>query len=125
MLGARTTVTPFHHQPEAQHLKSLAIHKNAGRLPHLLTQSGHGSGPPATWTSTLAILRSRLSSVCSPDRTTRDPRAIFLRDIAMRYPGYIFQFTAIITPRALCRGWPLRPPCAKLFARLKRWKNGP
>jgi hypothetical protein len=35
MLGARTTVTPFHHQPEAQHLKSLAIHKNAGRLPHL------------------------------------------------------------------------------------------
>src|SRR5215469_4947813 len=41
-------------------------------------------------------------------------------DIAMRYPGYIFQFTAIITPRALCRGWPLRPPCAELFARLKR-----
>jgi hypothetical protein len=34
-------VTPFHHQPEAQHLKSLAIHKNAGRLPHLLAQSGH------------------------------------------------------------------------------------
>jgi hypothetical protein len=27
MLGARTTVTPFHHQPEAQHLKSSAIHK--------------------------------------------------------------------------------------------------
>src|SRR6516162_2513817 len=41
MLGARTTVTPFHHQPEAQHLKSLATHKNAGRLPHLLAQSGH------------------------------------------------------------------------------------
>jgi hypothetical protein len=39
MLGARTTVTPFHHQPEAQHLKSSAIHKNAGRLPHLLAQS--------------------------------------------------------------------------------------
>jgi hypothetical protein len=36
MLGARITVTPFHHQPEAQHLKSSAIHKNAGRLPHLL-----------------------------------------------------------------------------------------
>src|SRR5262249_10292236 len=41
MLGARTTVTPFHHQPEAQHPKSSAIHKNAGRLPHLLAQSGH------------------------------------------------------------------------------------
>jgi hypothetical protein len=28
MLGARTTVTPFHHQPEAQHPKKLsAIHK--------------------------------------------------------------------------------------------------
>jgi hypothetical protein len=28
--------TSFHHQPEAQHPKFLAIHKNAGRLPHLL-----------------------------------------------------------------------------------------
>src|SRR6516164_4654948 len=33
--------TSFHHQPEAQHPKYSAIHKNAGRLPHLLTQSGH------------------------------------------------------------------------------------
>jgi hypothetical protein len=29
-------VTSFHHQPEAQHPKSSAIHKLAGRLPHLL-----------------------------------------------------------------------------------------
>ena len=36
MLGARTTVTLFHHQPEAQHHKSPAINKPAGRLPHLL-----------------------------------------------------------------------------------------
>src|SRR4029077_19268028 len=41
MLGARTTVTPFHHQPEAQHPKFLPINKNAGRLPHLLALSGH------------------------------------------------------------------------------------
>jgi hypothetical protein len=27
--------TSFHHQPEAQHPKSPAIHKLAGRLPHL------------------------------------------------------------------------------------------
>jgi len=27
MLGARNTVTPFHHQPEAQHPKSSPIHK--------------------------------------------------------------------------------------------------
>jgi hypothetical protein len=27
--------TSFHHQPEAQHPKSSAINKNAGRLPHL------------------------------------------------------------------------------------------
>src|SRR5262249_34477456 len=33
--------TSFDHQPEAQHPKSLAIHNNAGRLPHLLTQSRH------------------------------------------------------------------------------------
>ena len=28
--------TSFHHQPEAQHPKSSAFHKLAGRLPHLL-----------------------------------------------------------------------------------------
>src|SRR6516164_21465 len=27
--------TSFHHQPEAQHPKSSAIHKKTGRLPHL------------------------------------------------------------------------------------------
>ena len=32
--------TSFHHQSEAQHPKSSAIHKYAGRLPHLMTQSG-------------------------------------------------------------------------------------
>jgi hypothetical protein len=32
-------VTSFHHQPEAQHPKFAAIHKYAGRLPHLMTQS--------------------------------------------------------------------------------------
>ena len=31
--------TSFHHQSEAQHPKSSAIHKYAGRLPHLMTQS--------------------------------------------------------------------------------------
>jgi len=36
MLEALITVTSFHHQPEAQHPISSAIHKNAGRLPHLL-----------------------------------------------------------------------------------------
>ena len=34
-------MTSFHHQPEAQHPKSSAIHNDAGRLPHLLAQSGH------------------------------------------------------------------------------------
>jgi hypothetical protein len=33
--------TSFRHQSEAQHPKSSAIHKYAGRLPHLMTQSGH------------------------------------------------------------------------------------
>jgi hypothetical protein len=41
MLGALTTVTPFHHQPEAQHPKSSAIHNNAGRLSHLWVKSRH------------------------------------------------------------------------------------
>jgi hypothetical protein len=34
-------VTSFHHQPEAQHPKSSAIHKLAGRLPHLRAKSRH------------------------------------------------------------------------------------
>jgi hypothetical protein len=33
MLGARTTVTSFHHQPEAQHLKSSDIHKPPADYP--------------------------------------------------------------------------------------------
>jgi hypothetical protein len=32
--------TSFHHQPEAQHPKSPAIYTPAGRLPHLLSESG-------------------------------------------------------------------------------------
>jgi len=41
MLEALITVTSFHHQPEAQHPISSAIHKNAGRLPHLLAVRAH------------------------------------------------------------------------------------
>jgi hypothetical protein len=33
-------VTSFHHQPEAQHPKSSAIHKLLGRLPHLFPEGG-------------------------------------------------------------------------------------
>ena len=33
--------TSFHHQSEAQHPKSSAIHKYAGRLPHLWVMSRH------------------------------------------------------------------------------------
>ena len=33
--------TSFHHQPEAQHPKSSAIHKLAGRLPHLWSAFAH------------------------------------------------------------------------------------
>ena len=33
-------VTSFHHQPEAQHPKSAAIHKYVGRLPHLSAMCG-------------------------------------------------------------------------------------
>src|SRR3974390_2590220 len=53
MLEALTTVTSFHHQPEAQHPISSAIHKNAGRLPHLSARSGHS----------LALLRCLLLRV--------------------------------------------------------------
>src|SRR3974377_373022 len=43
MLGPETSVTSFHHQPEAQHPKSSAIHNIAGRLPHLLKGGLKGS----------------------------------------------------------------------------------
>jgi hypothetical protein len=36
MLEAAKARPRIHHQPEAQHPKSSAIHKLAGRLPHLL-----------------------------------------------------------------------------------------
>jgi hypothetical protein len=36
--------TSFHHQPEAQHPKSSAIHKLVGRLPHLSTRSRPNRG---------------------------------------------------------------------------------
>jgi hypothetical protein len=35
-MAHRLCYTRIHHQPEAQHPKSSAIHKLAGRLPHLL-----------------------------------------------------------------------------------------
>ena len=35
--------TSFHHQPEAQHPNSSAIHKLVGRLPHLCAKSGLAS----------------------------------------------------------------------------------
>jgi len=38
-------MTSFHHQPEAQHPKSSAIHNYVGRLPHLNARSGHHRGP--------------------------------------------------------------------------------
>jgi hypothetical protein len=37
------TRTSFHHQPEAQHPISSAIHKLIGRLPHLMALSGHAN----------------------------------------------------------------------------------
>jgi hypothetical protein len=42
------TRTSFHHQPEAQHPNSSAIHKNVGRLPHLWANSGHDRCPILT-----------------------------------------------------------------------------
>jgi hypothetical protein len=53
--------TSFHHQPEAQHPKSSAIHKLAGRLPHLL-------GVKRTWR---LIVRM---SAFDPKRTCHDPQ---------------------------------------------------
>src|ERR1019366_8395504 len=49
--------TSFHHQPEAQHPKSSAIHKLAGRLPHLWVirdRTIAGENPPMS-----AIARKR------------------------------------------------------------------
>jgi hypothetical protein len=47
--------TSFHHQSEAQHPKSSAIHKYAGRLPHLMTQSGHAVCPPLVLSGSFAF----------------------------------------------------------------------
>jgi hypothetical protein len=53
------TRTSFHHQPEAQHPKSSAIHKLAGRLPHLSdakrTSRDHRKSVARDPTATLAV----------------------------------------------------------------------
>src|SRR5262249_47610986 len=61
--------TSFHHQPEAQHPNSSAIHKLVGRLPHLLGVKRtccerRGRGNPTLITlRTLAALKSRSAAV--------------------------------------------------------------
>jgi hypothetical protein len=50
--------TSFHHQSEAQHPKSSAIHKYAGRLPHLMTDVVDKIGGV---TGLIALAAARLS----------------------------------------------------------------
>jgi len=74
--------TSFHHQSEAQHPKSSAIHKYAGRLPHLMTQSGrrtqsargHPTGAILTILAGLAIMACPFESMILklPSRDTTD-----------------------------------------------------
>jgi hypothetical protein len=54
------TRTSFHHQPEAQHPKSSAIHKLAGRLPHLLGVERTLSPPLHGGDLSVAFRRCRL-----------------------------------------------------------------
>jgi len=51
-------MTSFHHQPEAQHPKSSAIHNYVGRLPHLCANSGQKTDPPGMFQ--LACEKNRL-----------------------------------------------------------------
>ncbi|HLC08640.1 MAG TPA: hypothetical protein VJK06_05090, partial [Methyloceanibacter sp.] len=48
MLEAANCGPRFTHQPEAQNPKSSAIHKSAGRLPHLWVISRHSCHVPGT-----------------------------------------------------------------------------
>src|SRR5262252_8581610 len=59
------TWTSFHHQPEAQHPNSSAIHKLVGRLPHLCAISG-------------LTYRSKSTPIRSPRRRGRagDPETL-------------------------------------------------
>ncbi|HKD75112.1 MAG TPA: hypothetical protein VKB76_06430, partial [Ktedonobacterales bacterium] len=54
------------HQPEAQHPKSSAIHKYAGRLPHLSRRyqrhSGHCRSPVAFFTSRVRLRIDQLAA---------------------------------------------------------------
>ena len=50
--------TSFHHQPEAQHPKSSAINKPAGRLPHLVALSGHCEAQSAAFLFSDLFLRT-------------------------------------------------------------------
>jgi hypothetical protein len=77
--------TSFHHQPEAQHPKSPAIETPAGRLPHLLSESGQ------------IVAVRRMSAMCqkrtlkSSALTKRKPRDIArgfaISELALLYCG--------------------------------------
>jgi len=66
---ATNIATPrqFHHRPEAQHPKSLAIHKLAGRLPHLMAQSGHCRRAERSLLSGLKRTSARHSEMSASD----------------------------------------------------------
>ena len=59
-------VTSFHHQPEAQHPKSAAIHKYVGRLPHLSANNGRSKG-----LHTHPQIRNRLKILGAPEGVPR------------------------------------------------------
>ena len=61
----------FHHQPEAQHPKSSAIHKIAGRLSHRGVKSGH-CGTPASRRSVITV-RNSSRSIARVFRATAAP----------------------------------------------------
>ena len=72
-------MTPFHHQSEAQHPKSSAIHKYAGRLPHLMEIDHYGEmlvgcihcnrwGHPGDETLVMELLESDLEALKANQR---------------------------------------------------------
>src|SRR5689334_25212562 len=73
MLGARTTVTPFHHQPEAQHPKIFQLSTSCRPItPSFGTKRTSALGQKQTFGSRNAM--SALPPIADIDRARRDVR---------------------------------------------------
>src|SRR6516225_1965083 len=87
--------TSFHHQPEAQHPKSSAIHNNASRLPHLISTSDVG------WCGRYVLFRAKSDTWSTTDADKPDELPAAGAQF-LCHPNWLFLYCAHPAVGALC-----------------------